>query len=107
MSAADSKVMGTSIQTMLTMLSCQIISCHNFHACKASINIYEQTRDVFIVHIPHAEVRRQCLIDSNTRLTNVLRKVYLYSRTLDTNQLSAGVRAVSVSIAALKKKTVL
>ena len=35
---------------------------------------------------PHPEVRRQCLIDSNASLENVLKKVQTYVQTLKTDQ---------------------
>ena len=50
----------------------------------------DQIRDVLIQNTPHAEVRRQCLIDPNASLNDVLKKAQLYVRTLSTDQLLSG-----------------
>ena len=52
--------------------------------------IDDQIRDVLIQHIPHQEVRRQCLIDSNMSLKDVLKRTQTYVEILITDQHLAG-----------------
>ena len=42
---------------------------------------------MLIQNTPHAEVRRQCLLDPETTLEEVIRKAELYTRTSNTDQL--------------------
>ena len=67
---------------------CQFICKSN--ACNHLSFVDDQIRDVLIQHTPHPEVRRQCLIDSNASLEDVLKKAQTYVETLKTDQLLAG-----------------
>jgi len=60
------------------------------NACNHLSFVDDQIRDVIIQNTPHADVRRQCLIDPEASLNDVLRKAQLYVRTLKTDQLLSG-----------------
>ena len=45
----------------------------------------DQVRDMLIQHAPHPEVKRQCVIDSNASLEDVLNKAQTYVETLKTD----------------------
>ena len=57
----------------------------------------EQIRDVIIQNTTHAEIRRQCLIEPNISLNDVMKKAILYMRTLETGQLLAGSSTTAVN----------
>jgi len=50
----------------------------------------EQIRDVIIKNTPHADARRQCLLDPNASLEDVLKKAQTYIKTLETDQVLKG-----------------
>ena len=59
-------------------------------ACHHCSYVDEQIRDVIIQNTPHAEIRRQCLIEPNISLNDVMKKAILDIRTLETDQLLTG-----------------
>ena len=73
---------------------CQFICKSN--ACNHYSYVDEQIRDVIIQHTPHAEVRRQCLIQPNISLDDVVSKAAVYTKTVETDQLLTGTTSASV-----------
>lgn len=56
--------------------------CKNID-CRQSY-VDELIRDMMIKETPHTDVRRQCLMESNIYLKNVLAKAVTYVKTLET-----------------------
>ena len=63
-------------------------TCKN-EECKQSY-VDDQIRDVIIKETPHADVRRQCLLDSNPSLECVLTKATTYLKTTETDRVLKG-----------------
>ena len=55
--------------------------------CNHRSFVDEQIRDVVILNTPHPEVRRQCLLEPNISLDDVLKKAMLYTKTVETDRL--------------------
>ena len=66
-------------------------------ACHHCSYVDEQLREVIIQNTPHAEIRRQCLIEPNISLNDVMKKAILYMRTLETHQLFTGSSTTAVN----------
>ena len=67
--------------------NCNFI-CKN-EACKLSY-VDEQIRDVLIKETPHADIRRQCLLDTDPSLDDVLKKATTYLQTTETDRVIKG-----------------
>lgn len=55
--------------------------------CNHQSFVDEQIRDVIILNTPHPEVRRQCLLEQNISLEDVIKKATLYTKTIETDRL--------------------
>ena len=66
-------------------------------ACNHRSFVDEHIRDVITQLTHHAEIRRQCLIEPNISLNDVLSKADLYTKTLETDKLLTGTGGVLVN----------
>lgn len=72
-------------------------------ACHHRSYVDDQIGDVIIQHSPHAEVRRQCLIEPNITLQTVLSKAEVYTKTLETDKLLTGKGSSSSTAVSVNK----
>ena len=54
------------------------------------VKVDDQIRDVFIKETPHANIRRQCLLEADPTLNNVLAKAATYIQTAETDKVLKG-----------------
>lgn len=57
----------------------------------------DQIRDIIIKETPHADVRRQCLLDPDPTLENVLKKAATYIQTAETDKVLKGETSTPVT----------
>ena len=62
--------------------------CKNEHCGQSYVD--EQIRDVIIKETPHADVRRQCLLESDPTLNDILKKAATYITTTETDRVLKG-----------------